>query len=333
MPRQSLNKRVAMTAATTNTARTTSTEALNNAAQLYQESMQAIRDNPRLKAKYDLLSEMADTSRTGAIRTHYNIGEIVKDIKDHPEIYGQDGIRHFRIVFGPRMVNQDCRFVEEFTSEEMDNICAIRNQSTGFTLTYEHVRLLLASNLETKQQQIGYLNRAVKNNWDAKMMYKKIKEERESTNTQSHGRTHAVPRTKSELVNQMIRIFHGINAKDEGVWNNPKDPAMIVFLSDFSDVDEDMLSAICNLSAELHITQEVVRRLTTDVDDIAVKYQRHLMNSGNPEMTVHTPIDVPTAVNMEKKDEDNEGDISVAHIVDISDQALENMFDAADTEA
>ena len=95
MPRQSLNKKVAMTAATQSNTTRTNAETLSNAAQLYAESMQAIRENPRLKAKFDILSEMADTSRTGAIRTHYNIGEIVKDIKERvPDLFFSNGIKH-----------------------------------------------------------------------------------------------------------------------------------------------------------------------------------------------------------------------------------------------
>lgn len=281
MGRQSINSKLKM-------ADTAEVKRKQTQDQAY--AMEKIRANTRLHQKYLAISSQLDDNRTGSIRTHYSIGEIVAELKDQPETYGDDAYNYFKVVFGATVVAKDYRFVKTFSTGDLDRIVSMRSQDGLFSLTYEHIRLILSAKIATKEEMFQYLTRAVNSKWDAKEMWETIKKEQNPAGEtrETHGRSHKRPDSKMSLMREIDKVCGQVVKKNTSVWNEEDDPCITMLLENLGDIDEETLSLALQVQGTLTLLDDTVQQLMGYMRRVITGYQNHLGNQTSAEAAEST---------------------------------------------
>jgi hypothetical protein len=127
-----------------------------------------------LQKKIDWLQKWFDKEARDSIKRHYELGQAFKEIHDDAtkyqgKTYGIHAVDQIKDYFGwDEGVIYNCmRMVQNFTKEEIDELCAMR-MPNGQRLYYSHLLTFLMVADKVKRRQL--IERAVAENWTSRQL-------------------------------------------------------------------------------------------------------------------------------------------------------------------
>lgn len=213
--------------------------------------------NTQLRRKFTQIEKKVNDLRAENLRFYHKIGEVVLDVKQHPEEYiGHDGTPGIKLIeealsTQARTLRKAATFAETYNTEELEELISLYHAETKFQLNWGHVSFLLT--LQTKEQRAKFALEAVDKMWDPPALHDAIK--RRQNRGAKHGRGHEIPATVPAQVRQIKKITDQWVKKNSQVWNGEEKN---VFENVMNHPPEDM-------DAELLTDLQEVKELFTQL--------------------------------------------------------------------
>lgn len=191
-------------------------------AQITQRRSAAVDQmNSKLLRKFTQLEKKVNDLRAENLRFYHKIGEVVLDIKQHPEEYvGHDGTPGIKLIEDAlstqaRTLRKAASFAETYDQGELDELISMYHKETNFQLHWGHVSFLLT--LQNKEQRVKYAMEAVEKMWDPPALHEAIK--RRTNRESGHGRGHELPANVPAQVRQIKKLTDQWVKKNAQVWD------------------------------------------------------------------------------------------------------------------
>ena len=265
------------------------------AAEVLQLRKAALKEmNPALRTQFEALETEISSTRDSNLNFYHRIGRICLTVQEHPETYGEDGLRTLEQALSTqtRTLRRSAQFARAYNEQQLEWLIGLKNPQTEFQLHWGHVAYLLS--LSTEVQRTRYAEEAVEKMLDPLALHKLIK--KRIGRRQDHGRTHDVPGNIPAMVAQMLKFTKQWCAKHQQVWRaKPHDvfPKLLKLTDD--ELSNALIEDLRELGEELEMMAELSRkgsdmlqRCTEHVDtrlterSAALAVQAHAVAKGRP---------------------------------------------------
>lgn len=266
--------------------------------------------NSKLRRKFTQIEKKVNDLRAENLRFYHKIGEVVLDIKQHPEEYvGHDGTPGIKLIeealsTQARTLRKAASFAETYSNEELDELISMYNTQTNFQLHWGHVSFLLT--LPAKEQRVKYAMEAVEKMWDPSALHDAIK--RRTSRGAGHGRGHEMPATVAAQVRQIKKITDQWVKKNANVWNgedknvfenvmnHPPEEMTDELLADLREVKElftDLIEGVASSDKQLdrvieHVNGVLEARATAEANAQEHGKEQRNIDLGDDEATTES---------------------------------------------
>lgn len=188
--------------------------------ELIQRRTRALNEmNENLKYQSAEIERLTDNEQAETINSHYRVGQICKKIVEDPETFGTEAMSLLCDVHGTsrRVLQRNMRFVDFFPEEDdLERLLDMADEATNFRLTWAHIDYLLTidTSAELRWQ---FAAKAVNDLLTPKQLHDKIRK-RLNREGSGHGRPHAIPRTLSGQLDQMLDMLNTLLQKSDQIW-------------------------------------------------------------------------------------------------------------------
>jgi hypothetical protein len=222
--------------------------------------------NSNLRRKFKRIEKSVSDLRADNLRYYWNIGELCEEIRENPEQYvGDDGTPGLKLVeqalaTQARTLRKASKFAKEYSKDQLEDLIALKNESTSYQLHWGHVSFLLTLD-ETKRER--YTHEAIEKMLDPPALHALIK--KRTQRSKGHGRTHAMPKTVPAQIRQIKTICEQWLAKNEMVWNGSTESVYgnIMNLSP-EEMEPDMVADLELIETAMqHISEQAATNVAT----------------------------------------------------------------------
>lgn len=195
------------------------------AAQLGNDRDEALgKMNSKLKRKFKMLDKSFSSLQEDNLRYYWKIGKHYEDVRREPDQYagadGESGTKLLQqaLATQARTLRKAAKFAEFYDKEKLDELVALRNETTGYQLHWGHVSFLLTLGTATdSSRRESYAREAVTKMLDPPALHDLIKKRLKRSG--HGGRSHTMPKTVHAQIRQILTICRAWVGKNQTVWN------------------------------------------------------------------------------------------------------------------
>lgn len=158
-----------------------------------------------LRVKLGEIEQIISDSRSFTLRSYYQLGKVVLEVRENPDVYGPDAWDQLcKALPGYRRTMQNAAiFRKNFTEAEFDELLQMRDEESGFAIQWSHVVLVLG--IEDKKLRKQLLQQALKKKLDARDFHETVKAAMGGAR-RAGGRPVTMPDSLRGQVSQVYRV-------------------------------------------------------------------------------------------------------------------------------
>jgi len=217
---------------------------------------------PALQEKIKSIESRHSQNSGSTLLYHWTIGMECREVAERRAVYGEQGIaamlEYFDVCYGNLQLRKCRKFAELYSREQYDDLVALRNEHTGYRITFSHVIALCVLPTEEMRRKFAY--DAVRMNWDAKELRERIQKKLGVKDARNTGRPHSMPDTLAAQVRQMHTVTQAWIDKRNKVWHGEAGAHRVIANLDKAPPEE--------ITPELiSLLDETVKSFATMIED------------------------------------------------------------------
>jgi hypothetical protein len=249
--------------------------------------------NARLRKKIAQIEKLVSSSREATIRSHYEIGKEILDVRNNPGgVYDERPMLKLEKAFetSKRTLYKAASFAELYSPRAVDEVIAMTNGDVGFQLTYQHIVYLTA--LPTEELRTEFAKRSVANMWDPKELMRAIQRYKGKSKYAGPGRGHKLPAKVSAQIQQMLDMTRAWDTKYQMLWNGSGENDPNAFANIMAEPEENLyaddLDNLLALRDILPVMSQDSKEMKKLVEKAIKRVERILKSRGSKDMAAET---------------------------------------------
>lgn len=194
-----------------------------------------------LKTVYRQIEQHMASARSTTITTYYAMGQLIQAVNEHPENYtstdGTTGISLLKMVFGSdkSTLLKSAQFARTCEPDEVTQLLGLRNDDTGFCLTWKHIIYLIT--IETKAARLAYAETAVRKCLDPASLSQLL--QKKTGRSGSGGRPHTQPKSVWAMLTNIVKVSKDFVSRQESVWDGTENSIFteLIAITETEDIE------------------------------------------------------------------------------------------------
>lgn len=139
-----------------------------------QQAMERMRDS--LRVRLGEIEQLLADARHATLHHYYQLGKLLVDVKDNPQEYGDDAweLLEAALPAQRRTLRNAMLFAKHFSEKEFNQLLELRDETTGFALTWGHVIYVVT--MDDESLRTSLLRQAFEQRLDPSSFHGLVKE-------------------------------------------------------------------------------------------------------------------------------------------------------------